>query len=667
MAAARKKPPRTAAAKKKTPKRKNRKRDVAPVPRRHLSRVTADALDLRDRPYQPTVARCPRAEWFPSRFLDVKDQGDTNACTGFALSTVVEHLLACSQSHMVPISGFMLYSMARRYDEFPGSANNDTGSSLRGALKGWHHHGASGERLWRTPEMPKPANEVAQDWWLDAAQRPLGAYYRIDTRSITDMHVALNEVGMLYASAVAHAGWDEGHGVRDGDLLTDVNAAWVIPQREVKPEDGGHAFAIVGYNRQGFLIQNSWTSAWGSGGFAILSYRDWLENAMDCWVAQLGVVTGEHRAVATSTTLRTHDQAGKIAVTLASDAILRDREISPFIINMENNGKLSNSGVFRTQPSDVQSLVSFHLAEARKKWGMKPTDTVDVAVYAHGGLTDEDTAAKTASAWIPALYERRIFPIFLMWETGFWKTLTNIFTDYVQHVPRTTGGAFDKMKEDVKRWWNERLERAAAQPGTAVWGEMKQNADAITRSGNHGDDDNGGGVLLYNAFRDCGELNRIRLHLIGHSAGSIVHSFLVDRLAQAGMSFENVVFMAPAVRVDTFSRHLVPWLKSGRVGRLTQFHLSDAAELADPTCGPYRRSLLYLVSNSFEGGKTTPILGMERYFDAWLAGEGQAVAKRVKAVTAPTADSGATTHGGFDDDRKTRDQVIDVCTRARAG
>src|SRR3954469_5390508 len=31
------------------------------------------------------------------------------------------------------------------------------------------------------------------DWWLDAVRRPLGAYYRVDTRSITDMHVALNE------------------------------------------------------------------------------------------------------------------------------------------------------------------------------------------------------------------------------------------------------------------------------------------------------------------------------------------------------------------------------------------------------------------------------------------------------------------------------------------
>ena len=33
---------------------------------------------------------------------------------------------------------------------------------------------------------------------------------------------------------------------------------------------GGHAFAIVGYNEVGFLVQNSWGPEWGKGGFATL-------------------------------------------------------------------------------------------------------------------------------------------------------------------------------------------------------------------------------------------------------------------------------------------------------------------------------------------------------------------------------------------------------------
>ena len=62
---------------------------------------------------------------------------------------------------------------------------------------------------------------------------------------------------------------------------------------------GGHAFAIVGYDRHGFWIQNSWGPDWGSGGLARVSYADWLENGTDIWVARLGapvdVANSEHR------------------------------------------------------------------------------------------------------------------------------------------------------------------------------------------------------------------------------------------------------------------------------------------------------------------------------------------------------------------------------------
>ena len=48
----------------------------------------------------------------------------------------------------LPVSPFMLYSMARRYDEFPGDSQVDAGSSLRGAMKGWYKHGACADALW---------------------------------------------------------------------------------------------------------------------------------------------------------------------------------------------------------------------------------------------------------------------------------------------------------------------------------------------------------------------------------------------------------------------------------------------------------------------------------------------------------------------------------------
>jgi hypothetical protein len=374
---------------------------------------------------------------------------------------------------------------------------------------------------------------------------------------------------------------------------------------------------------------------------------------MDCWVAQLGVTTDLHLEIAASKTLRVKD--GK--VQLATNTALRNREIGPFIIDMENNGLLSNTGDFRTQPSDVDALVNQHLGEAREKWGLGARDAVDIAIYAHGGLTSEDDAAKTAAQWIPALYDKKIFPIFLMWETDLWSTLKDRTEDLLADQARKTGG----MLDNVKGWWNSRLEKLLAVPGTAVWGEMKQNADKVSSEADSG------GIKLYEAcmrsphFTD---LTKIRLHLIGHSAGAILHSHVIDRLGAKGWSFETVNFMAPAVRVDSFQAEVVPAIRTGRVKKYNQFHLSDPFEQMDSTCTPilgYSRSLLYLVSQSFEKGLATPILGMEKYFDKIMA---QSL-PNVNVITAPGNDSKSTTHGGFDDDATTMNTVISLILRKR--
>ena len=179
--------------------------------------VVPDRIDLRDRPYLPTIAVIPGAALEPGTDLPVLDQGSASACTGFALASVIFHLQhkARRAPALCPVSPFMLYSMARRYDEFPGDPTADTGSSLRGAMKGWYKHGACSGKLWATEEMPTaPVKKTADDWWLDAVLRPFGAYYRVDTRSVTDMHVALNEVGILYASAACHSGWAKGFSIK---------------------------------------------------------------------------------------------------------------------------------------------------------------------------------------------------------------------------------------------------------------------------------------------------------------------------------------------------------------------------------------------------------------------------------------------------------------------
>ena len=610
--------------------------------------VVPDRLDLRDRQFMPslTSAPPPKLNSLDKMPLEVLNQEQTSACTGFALANVVNYLLhRAGRSSEAPVSPFMIYSMARCYDEFPG-ATEDTGSSLRGAMKGWYKHGVCSAALWTSEPTPPPVSDPEEDWWLDAARRPLGAYYRVDHRSVTDMHVALNEAGVLYASAICHAGWDGGW-----KLSERKRKAWAIPYQHAAPTDGGHAFVIIGYDSAGFVILNSWGREWGDKGTAILTYEDWLEHAMDCWVAQLGVVTRAHEEVSKATTLRTTE--GK--VSLATDPVLRIREINPFIINMQNNGVLSQSGDFHTNESDLEDLVTHHLQEARTLWKIG-NGLMDVAIYAHGGLTGEATAAETAAKWIPSLYDNKIFPIFFMWESDLWSTLENRLADLASEFTRIRPAPTAGLRAQIEKWWNQRLERTLAHPGSVIWDEMKQNAAAISLNRQSG------AQKFYQICRKHKALepSRTRVHLIGHSAGAIVHSHIVGQLAGAGWSFQTVNFMAPAVRVDTFEDTVLPYLKSGRVAQYNQFHLNDEAEQKDPTCRPilfYGRSLLYLVSESFEKGVRTPILGMEKYFRARIA---NASPGRIRAWPAPSRSSLSSTHGGFDDDPKTRETIINL-------
>src|SRR5436190_20873473 len=165
----------------------------------------------------------------------------------------------------------MLYDMARRYDEWPGE--NYEGASARGAMKGWHKHGVCSTANWPKDERDPEPYRVR---FAEALRRPLGAYLRVNHKDVIAMHTAITEVGIMYATATVHDGWD---GVeRNGMIRYDA-------QSKVT---GGHAFAIVAYDKDGFWIQYSLGRDSGRAGYGHINYDDWLAYGTDVWVARLG-------------------------------------------------------------------------------------------------------------------------------------------------------------------------------------------------------------------------------------------------------------------------------------------------------------------------------------------------------------------------------------------
>ncbi|MFJ6089745.1 C1 family peptidase [Pseudomonas chlororaphis] len=275
--------------------------------------------------YIPTLVEVPvRRELSDYRKtrVPVLDQGQENACTGYGLATVAHYLLRTRryQSDATLVSPHMLYDLARRYDEWAGEV--DEGSSCRGAMKGWYKHGVCPAPRWQANNQATTLTQVLAE---EAALRPLGAYFRVNHTDIVAMHAAIAEVGVLYASASVHEGWHAVGG--DGHIQPSANIL------------GGHAFAIVAYDQDGFWIQNSWGETWGYEGFAHLRYDDWLANGADAWVARLGA------PITLRVSLQAASQAKAVAAASSSETL---REIRPHVISLGNDGAFDPRGDLAT-------------------------------------------------------------------------------------------------------------------------------------------------------------------------------------------------------------------------------------------------------------------------------------------------------------------------------
>ena len=222
---------------------------------------------------------------------------------------------------------------------------------------------------------------------------------------------------------------------------------------------GGHAFILIGYDETGFWIQNSWGPTWGLSGFAHLSYTDWSANAMDAWVSQLGVFRSTHLESLASGLDLTRLSGPVICPKTAQSALLSGnpsisaQQINPYIINVGNNGALSDVGQFATRVDDLRALLTTYLPNAFAQFGIRDNQPIDLAVYAHGGLTDENGAADTARRWVPAIYAQKVFPVFIMWETGFWQTLLDILQDALGVFSRAAGDSGADRGEALRAGW----------------------------------------------------------------------------------------------------------------------------------------------------------------------------------------------------------------------
>lgn len=246
------------------------------------AQVEAANREISERKFSPSTNRLPDEVLPEPDFIRILDQGQEGVSVGVGVAAMLNYLRA-KEGQREPVSPRMLYEYAKVYDEWPGT--DYEGSSLLGAMTGLWRHGVCLDREWPLYGAGAPA--VTPEVLERAKSNRPAAILRVEP-NIANIRGAVFEHGVVVVSGLVHSGWDK-------------PVKGVIPFENRKRErnreqiTGGHAFAIVGYTREGFIVQNSWGTSWGGPfingrelkGAAIWKFDDARQNLQDAWVAQL--------------------------------------------------------------------------------------------------------------------------------------------------------------------------------------------------------------------------------------------------------------------------------------------------------------------------------------------------------------------------------------------
>jgi len=309
--------------------------------------------------------------------------------------------------------------------------------------------------------------------------------------------------------------------------------------------------------------------------------------------------------------------AVKVASHLYQDALVgrwNSSEAYRHTIVMGNEGRVINRLVTN---GDAKSTVE-DLAYSKPKEFFLAGAPPRLAIYAHGGLNNEDSSIKRIRTMAPYFKANGIYPLFLTWKTGFLDSFLNILEDSAARIFHRAEG-LDDLLDEARRKAEDVLDRtielACENLGVkAIWSQMKQNAKEAAKKGGG---DRGGFLTTSTLKKLLLDFPDLEIHLMGHSAGSIILGHMLDDFPRNGLKVKTLNLFAPACSLDFANIHIQRAVDKKVLDKKDlHIHTLSSKREKDDVVGPYRKSLLYLVSRALEESHKTPLLGMEDIFHA---------------------------------------------------
>lgn len=213
-------------------------------------------VDLRD--YRVHIAKASKVE-LPEVFKltnsTIKDQGDVNSCVAHALSSVLEN-------HEIKN-----FSTGWIYGYRPNDYYQGEGMYPREALKTLQKMGAVKQDDFpyniEMQEAKKKVDENIDILSKQAEEFKIDAYAKLNSEFEIKKWIWDKYTPVPISIATEHL-------QLDGDNIIQIPKVY---------PNSGHMMLIIGWNKLGFIVQNSWGKEWGKEGTAILPYEYTIREA----------------------------------------------------------------------------------------------------------------------------------------------------------------------------------------------------------------------------------------------------------------------------------------------------------------------------------------------------------------------------------------------------
>lgn len=220
-------------------------------------------IDVRD--YQiacASQAAVELPESFSLNIRRVKNQSEVGSCVAHALAAAVEYFNYMQEKSDVTMSTEFIYG--NRIN----SAHTNHGMIVRDALENLRQYGTCPETNMpgniEVPEAIERFNRQAIGVIPQAYPNRITNYCRLT--SDYDMKLWLMTKGPVVFSV---QWYQEYHLTVNEELYFHREG----------PKSGGHCMIIYGWNKYGWLFQNSWGTDWGDGGRAVYPYGEPIKEA----------------------------------------------------------------------------------------------------------------------------------------------------------------------------------------------------------------------------------------------------------------------------------------------------------------------------------------------------------------------------------------------------